>query len=70
METWKLLLLVGGLLTLLFLTLIGGIIITAESRIIKKNDEICNLKKENKHKQELLDAYGIKEITIGGEEDE
>ena len=70
METWKLLLLVGGLLTLLFLALIGGIIITAESRIIKKNEEIRNLKKENAHKQQLLDAYGIKEITIGGDEDE
>ena len=70
METWQLLLLVGGILTLLFIVLTVAILIAADSRIIKKNDEIRNLKKENAHKQALLDAYGIKEITIGGESDE
>lgn len=70
MATWIQLLLVGGCLFLIFLILANAIIIVAEKRIKARDERIEQLTKENDHKQQLLDAYGIKEITIGGEEDE
>ena len=70
METWLLLTIVGCILAFLFLILANAIIIVAEKRIHKRDEKIRQLEKDNKHKQELIDAYGIKEITIGGEEDE
>lgn len=69
METWVLILILSGVWFLLFLTLASGIIIVAEKRIMGRNKVIDQLTKENAHKQELLDAYGIKEIYIGKEED-
>lgn len=69
METWVLILILSGIWFLLFLTLASGIIIVAEKRIMGRNKVIDQLTKENAHKQELLDAYGIKEIYIGKEED-
>lgn len=70
METWLQMLIFGLVLGMLFLTLSGAILITASNRIQKRDEKIRKLTKENDHKQRLLDAYGIKEITIGGEEDE
>lgn len=70
METWLQMLIFGLVLGMLFLTLSGAILITASNRIQKRDEKIRKLTKENEHKQQLLDAYGIKEITIGGEEDE
>ena len=70
METWLQMLIFGLVLGMLFLTLSSAILITASNRIQKRDEKIRKLTKENDHKQRLLDAYGIKEITIGGEEDE
>lgn len=70
METWLQMLIFGVVLGMLFLTLSGAILITASNRIQKRDEKIRKLTKENEHKQQLLDAYGIKEITIRREEDE
>lgn len=70
METWLQMLIFGLVLGMLFLTLSSAILITASNRIQKRDEKIRKLTKENDRKQRLLDAYGIKEITIGGEEDE
>lgn len=69
METWVLIVILSGCWFLIFLALLGGIIIVAEKRIMGRNKVIDQLTKENAHKQALLDAYGIKEIYIGKEED-
>lgn len=70
MDFWLQMLILGVVLGMLFLTLSGAILITASNRIQKRDEKIRKLTKENDRKQRLLDAYGIKEITIGGEEDE
>ena len=70
MDFWLQMLILGVVLGMLFITLSGAILIVASSRIQKRDEVIKQLTKENVHKQELLDAYGIKEITIGGDEDE
>lgn len=70
MDFWLQMLILGVVLGMLFITLSGAILIVASSRIQKRDEKIRKLTKENDRKQRLLDAYGIKEITIGGEEDE
>ena len=48
----------------------GAILIIASNRIIKMRKERDNALKESKHYQELLNAYGIKEINIGKDSDD
>ena len=69
MATWVLILILSGCWFMIFLILANAIIIVAEKRIRERDKRIKHLTKENAHKQQLLDAYGIKEITIGGEEE-
>ena len=68
METWTLVLILSGCWFTLFLILVVLVIIVADKRIIARDKMIKQLTKENSHKQQLLDAYGIKEINIGGDE--
>ena len=70
MDSWLSNTLVVVLLTLLFLVLISALTIKYSDSLLKKNAKIRVLEKDNKHKQELLDAYGIKEINIERESDD
>ena len=70
MPSWLVNLIVATLLVLIFLTLLAIACIKFSYRLSVKNQYIKQLEKENRHKQQLLDAYGIKEIIIGKEKDE
>ena len=65
MPGWALILIISGLYFLLFSALTAGILITAFNRIHKANLERDEALKRAFQAEQLLDAYGIKEIDIG-----
>ena len=70
MPNWLANIIVVAIITFLFLILLGVACIKFDYRLTVERHKVEQLEKDNKHKQELLDAYGIKEITIGGEDNE
>lgn len=68
MPNWLANILVVALISLIFLILLSVAIMKFSYRLKIEKDKVRQLEKENKHKQQLLDAYGIKEITIGKED--
>lgn len=70
MASWLLILIVSLIYLVILCCLVGAILIVASNRIIKARNERDNALKESKHCQELLNAYGIKEINIGKDSDD
>ena len=70
MDSWLMILIVSLVYLVILCCLIGAILIVASNRIIKARKERDNALKENKNYQELLNAYGIKEINIGKDSDD
>ena len=69
MPYWLANTLIVVLIAIMFLILFGVAIMQFSYRLMVEKEKNRQLEKENKHKQELLDAYGIKEINIGGKEE-
>ena len=69
MPYWLANTLIVVLITIIFLILFGVAVMQFSYRLMVEKQKNRQLEKENKHKQELLDAYGIKEINIGGDEE-
>lgn len=70
MDSWLLILIVSLIYLVILCCLVGAVLIVASNRIIKARKERDNALKENKHYQELLNAYGIREINIGKDSDD
>ena len=68
MPSWLVNLLTVAILSMLFLIVLVVAVIKFDYRITVERHKVEQLEKENKHKQQLLDAYGIKEIFIEREE--
>lgn len=68
MPNWLVVVIVVVCVSLIWLALIGALLIKFDKVINAKNKMIKELQKDNIHKQQLLDAYGVKEITISREE--
>ena len=69
MPSWLSNTLVVVILLILFLGLAAALSIKYSESIIKERKKNRELEKDNTHKQQLLDAYGIKEINIERESD-
>lgn len=70
MDSWLLILIVSLIYLVILCCLVGAILIVASNRIIKARKERDNALKESKYYQELLNAYGIREINIGKDSDD
>lgn len=68
MPSWLLIVIVASLVTLLYACLVGALLIKFAKVINAKDKIIKELLKDNSHKEQLLNAYGVKEIHIGREE--
>ena len=68
MPYWLVNLIVAILMLLIFITILGVMAMLFSYRLTVEKEKNKQLEKENNHKQQLLDAYGIKEITIEREE--
>ena len=68
MPSWLEVILLVGVTSMFWLSLIAGILITCCKRIYKARvrEQLANKRAEDM--QKLMDNYGIKEITIGGDE--
>ena len=69
MPSWLVNLIVATLLVLIFITLLGVAVMMFSYRLQVEKNKIKQLEKENHHLQQIIDAYGFKEITIGKEND-
>lgn len=69
MSTPILILVLSGIYLVISLAVIGAVLIVASKRIKERDLKIKEATKLAKHNQELLDAYGIKEIKIKKEEE-
>ena len=69
MASWLLIVILSSIYLVLFVALSTAIVIVASNRIQKLKNEARQCQKQVKHSQELLDAYGIKEINIERESD-
>ena len=56
-----------GCVSGIWVSLIGALLIKFGEIVSAKNQLIKELNKKNAHNEQLLNAYGIKEITIGGD---
>ena len=68
MPYWLVNLIVAILMLLIFITILGVMAMLFSYRLTVEKEKNKQLEKENTHKQQLLDAYGIKEINIEREE--
>ena len=69
MASWLIAVIEASVFVLLLVALGGAIVIVASNRNNKLRKRVLELQKDNTHKQQLLDAYGIKEINIERESD-
>ena len=67
MPIWLLIIIISSGLTFIFLTLLAIACIKFDYRLKVERMKVDALLKENKHQAELMNAYGIKEINIGGD---
>ena len=70
MASWLIAVIEASIFVLLLVALGVAIVIVASNRNYKLRKQLQELQKDNRHKQELLDAYGIKEINIERESDD
>ena len=64
MPLWLLILILIATVSLFWIAILGAVIFTASARINRANVERDAALKQNFHSKQLLDAYGVKEITI------
>ena len=68
MPYWLVNLIVVVCLVVIFIAILGAMAMLFTYRLNVERNKVDALVKENNHKQELLNAYGIKEIYIGGDD--
>lgn len=69
MASWLIIVIVSIIYLVLLCGIMGAILIVVSKRIKERDTKIKEITKDLKHSQELLDAYGIKEINIGKDSD-
>ena len=69
MPSWLLVVIVSSVELVILVAIIGALVIVASTRNHKLRNELVKTRKELYHDRQLLDAYGIKEIQIGGNEE-
>ena len=70
MPHWLEIVIVCVSVSLVWLALLSGIIIKA-NMVIHRYKVMCDIALEKQKKaQEIINAYGVREMTIGGEENE
>ena len=67
MQFWLINIIVVICLLVLVSCLVGAMLIKFGKTLSAKNQLIKELNKKNAHNEQLLNAYGIKEIKIGGD---
>ena len=67
MQFWLINIIVVICLLVLVSCLVGAMLIKFGKIVSAKNQLIKELNKKNAHNEQLLNAYGIKEIKIGGD---
>lgn len=69
MASWLLVLVVSMVWLGILVAIIGAVVIVASNRNAKLRKELNENKKVINHQEQLINAYGIKEIQIGGNEE-
>ena len=68
MDSWLLVLIVSMVWLGIMACIVGAVVIVASNRNAKLRKELKENQKVISHQEQLINAYGIKEIHIGGNE--